>query len=60
MTQTSWYFFQEPTPAQLGKTKMSDNEKQHNLDNEKEQNIRESFWVFSVSGTGARLYQEKK
>lgn len=33
---------------------MSDNEKQHNLDNEKEQNISESFWVFSVSGTGGK------
>lgn len=54
MTQTSWYLFQEPTPALLGKTRMSDHEKQHNLDNEREQNISESFWVFSVSGTGGK------
>lgn len=33
---------------------MSDHEKQHNLDNEREQNISESFWVFSVSGTGGK------
>lgn len=39
---------------------MSGNEKQHNLDNEKQQNISESFWVFSVSGTRGKAIPGKE
>lgn len=39
---------------------MSDNEKQHNLDNEKQRNISESFWVFSDSGTGGKSLPGKE
>lgn len=39
---------------------MSFHEKQHSLDNEREQNISESFWFFSVSGTGGRAIRGRE
>lgn len=39
---------------------MSYHEKQHSLDNEREQNISESFWFFSVSGTGGKAIRGRE